>query len=168
MHIDELSLDGNLLTLPLHNRDLWIQLQFLCMAVQHETSVAASDSNGKLDDAGSTVRKAAKIDSTVGDNSACRTAFGHETELVFLYNLVEGISANSHGRMVARLAGIPNKLLERAAAVAAAVESGSPIEPLRDNSEKDDIPSEVAELVASRFMNLDLDSDDVISFISAL
>ena len=61
----------------------------------------------------------------------------HRRNIIFLHKIVEGSASRSYGIHVAKLAGIPNKLLERAKDKLIELESGEHHETVKASTFKD-------------------------------
>ena len=75
-----------------------------------------------------------QIEGVENYNIACRK---HRDEVVFLRKIVRGAAAASYGIEVAKLAGVPEKVLQRARAILAELEAAGSLTPPRATEEED-------------------------------
>ncbi|XP_034030734.1 mutS protein homolog 5 [Thalassophryne amazonica] len=80
-------------------------------------------------------------------------------ELVFLYQLKEGICQSSYAASIATLAGLPADLVHRALEVSELYRTGRPIK--RIDKESSDEQADRCRCVVEKFLNLDLENKDV-------
>ncbi|KAM4580390.1 mutS protein homolog 5 [Odontesthes bonariensis] len=80
-------------------------------------------------------------------------------ELVFLYQLKEGICQSSYAANIATLAGLPTGLVHRAVEVSEHYRTGKPIK--RTDKESSDEQAKRCRSVVEKFLNLDLEDKDL-------
>ncbi|XP_031553158.1 mutS protein homolog 5-like [Actinia tenebrosa] len=85
-------------------------------------------------------------------------------ELVFLYNLVDGYASSSYAGHIARLAGIPDDLVKRGAEVSEMVRCNKPLQ--RKDSVSWETQRKRCSTIVNRFLELNLEEDDLHSFLS--
>jgi len=85
-------------------------------------------------------------------------------DIVFLYKLKPGIATQSYGHFMARLAGIPQSIAERAEAVKALFIEGELVRPL--NAGQSQRRREDCEAIFQKLLAFDCTSGDVRAFLS--
>ncbi|KAL5486410.1 hypothetical protein EMCRGX_G018880 [Ephydatia muelleri] len=84
-------------------------------------------------------------------------------ELVFLYQLVPGLSDISYACHIAAGVGLPTNIVQRAAEVSELIRANKLVGKIGGPGLKRQ--KEVCEAVVSKFLELDLDSDNIVSFL---
>ncbi|XP_069880218.1 mutS protein homolog 5 isoform X2 [Dipodomys merriami] len=80
-------------------------------------------------------------------------------DLVFFYQLCEGIANASHASHTAAQAGLPDKLIARAKEVSDLVRSGKPIQPVKELLKENQM--EKCQELVDKFLKLDLDDPNL-------
>ncbi|CAJ1062215.1 LOW QUALITY PROTEIN: mutS protein homolog 5 [Xyrichtys novacula] len=80
-------------------------------------------------------------------------------ELVFLYQLKEGICQSSYAANIATLAGLPNSLVQRGVEVSELYRTGRPVK--RINRATSDAQANRCKSLVEKFLNLDLEDKDL-------
>lgn len=80
-------------------------------------------------------------------------------ELIFFYQIKQGVSTVSHAAHIAALAGMPAKIIERAVEVSELIRSGKPIKHLDHPSKSDRM--EKCKALVEKFLSMDLDDPQV-------
>ncbi|XP_004847021.1 mutS protein homolog 5 isoform X4 [Heterocephalus glaber] len=76
-------------------------------------------------------------------------------DLVFFYQVCEGVACASHASHTATQAGLPDKLVARAKEVSDLVRSGKPIKPVKELQKQNQM--EKCQILVDRFLQLDLE-----------
>nr|XP_045013242.1 mutS protein homolog 5 isoform X1 [Jaculus jaculus] len=89
-----------------------------------------------------------------------------ENDLVFFYQLCEGVANASHASHTAAQAGLPNKLIARGKEVSDLIRSGKPIEPVKELLRENQM--ENCQALVDKFLKLDLEDSslDLDAFMS--
>ncbi|XP_050644344.1 mutS protein homolog 5 isoform X4 [Macaca thibetana thibetana] len=80
-------------------------------------------------------------------------------DLVFFYQVCEGVAKASHASHTAAQAGLPDKLVARGKEVSDLIRSGKPIKPLKDLLKKNQM--ENCQTLVDKFMKLDLEDPNL-------
>ncbi|KAF4796266.1 MutS protein 5 [Turdus rufiventris] len=80
-------------------------------------------------------------------------------ELIFFYQIKQGMSTVSHAAHIATLAGMPAKIIERAVEVSELIRSGKPIKHLDHPSKSERM--EKCKALVEKFLSIDLDDPQV-------
>ncbi|XP_070953347.1 mutS protein homolog 5 isoform X2 [Macaca nemestrina] len=80
-------------------------------------------------------------------------------DLVFFYQICEGVAKASHASHTAAQAGLPDKLVARGKEVSDLIRSGKPIKPLKDLLKKNQM--ENCQTLVDKFMKLDLEDPNL-------
>ncbi|KAK2153805.1 hypothetical protein LSH36_285g02033 [Paralvinella palmiformis] len=87
----------------------------------------------------------------------------HEKELVFLYELKDGHTDTSYACHIASQAGLPEEIVKRGAEVSKLVKENQPVH--RVDTASTATQYKRCEAIVDRFLDFDLDNDDVQSFL---